>query len=790
MTIFKYLNFQTLNSATRWVWRNRVLAAALLVVCVFSAEFVLLKLPQAEAAYTIANSARFNDDDSAYLSRTPGSAGNRKTWTLSMWVKRGNLGSTRVPFGARDGSGDQTHIFLTGGNAIRFFSENSAGTRIADLTTVGVFRDPAKWEHIVVVLDASNSTSADRLKIYVDNVRQQVTTTTAVSNTDHFINSMIAHNFGREPAVGGSHYDGYLSDVHFVDGAALAPTCFGEEDSNGYWRPKAYSTGDCAAYGTNGFKLDFANGSDLGNDINGSNDFAENGGLTSATEQVTDTPTNGFATWNPLALTSGTLSNGNLQNTGAGTSTILLSSGKWYWEVKATGAGVSAGVIANSGVVTTSVTSGVIMGFQFDADAGTLATTTDGSSFIGTVSGLTGGRYPYVTGGNTIAIFGAGGTTTLTNNSAAGGYFYFTPPSGYKALSTANLPAPTIAVPKQYFDAYAYTGTGAATSSTHLAFSPGLVWIKNRTDAATSHALFDAVRGVQKWLASNTTGAEDTDDTQSLSAFGTNGFSLGTGASTANVNTSGKNYISWLWKESPTAGMDIVTYSGDNTANRDISHALTVAPDFAIVKRRDSTGDWFVWSSAMSSSSAYALLDTTAATSTTNSPWCTTCAAGNWGASTFRVTNNATNNANASSASYVAYLFKGIDGFSKFGSYTGNGNADGPFVYTGFKPRYLMAKRTDTTGDWFVWDTARDIYNPAVASSTANTAAADGSTTALDVLSNGFKLRATTAALNASGGTYIYAAFAEQPFKYSAASAAAAASSFVQAIAFLMGMTF
>ncbi len=146
--------------------------------------------------------------------------------------------------------------------------------------------------------------------------------------------------------------------------------------------------------------------------------------------------------------------------------------------------------------------------------------------------------------------------------------------------------------------------------------------------------------------------------------------------------------------------------------------------------------------------------------------------------------------AGGSGGQYVAYLFDEIAGFSDFGSYTGNGAADGPFVWTGFKPRYVMLKRTDTAGDWTILDTARDTYNVASATSTANTTSAEGTNTALDFLSNGFKVRSAQAAYNASGGTYIYAAFADQPFYYSAASAAAAASSFVQAIAFLMGMTF
>ena len=379
--------------------------------------------------------------------------------------------------------------------------------------------------------------------------------------------------------------------------------------------------------------------------------------------------------------------------------------------------------------------------------------------------------------------FGQGGQSGLTDDSASGGTFKYTPPSGYKALSTNNLTAPTIAVPKNYFDAYAYTGTGAATSSTHFAFSPSLVWIKNRTDVA-SHAIFDSVRGVQKFFSSNASTAEDTDDTQSLSAFGSAGFSLGSGASTADVNTSAKNYISWVWKESPTSGFDIVTYTGTGVAKTEV-HALSSAPEMIIVKDRTaaSTNDWAVYHAANTSApeTDYLLLNSTAATADDATYWNDTAPT----ASVFSVGTNADVNTNTNS--YVAYLFDQVDGFSKFGSYTGNAAADGPFIYTGFKPRYVMIKSSTAADAWLVYDTARNTYNVAGTTLVPNTTAADATISGIDFLSNGFKLRTITTTPNAAQ-TYIYAAFAEQPFYYSAQAAASAV--ITSAVTFLMGMTF
>jgi hypothetical protein len=398
---------------------------------------------------------------------------------------------------------------------------------------------------------------------------------------------------------------------------------------------------------------------------------------------------------------------------------------------------------------------------------------TQGSAF----TGLTGTLFPTIGNTNDAAAgttvnFGQSRSptstaTVLPYRSSAGGYFLYAPPTGFKALSTDNLAIPSIIKPKNYFDAKTYTGTGGSQSITGLDFTPSLVWIKNRTDVA-SHAIFDSVRGVQTFLSSNSTAAEDTDDTQSLSSFNSNGFSLGTGASTANVNTSGKDYISWNWKESATAGFDIVTYTGTG-ANTTVAHNLGRAPDFYMIKRRDAgVREWTGWHTGIGDGTKYIGWSTTAAVGTDATAWNSTKPT----ASVFSL--GTFDGVNASGGTYVAYLFASTTGFSTFGSYTGNGSADGPFVYTGFKPKFVMIKNSDGTdgsnADWVVYDSARSTYNPLSLRIYPNLSQGDGSSSSydLDLLSNGFKPRANIAGTNTSGAVYIYAAFAEVPFKYTA----------------------
>jgi hypothetical protein len=321
-----------------------------------------------------------------------------------------------------------------------------------------------------------------------------------------------------------------------------------------------------------------------------------------------------------------------------------------------------------------------------------------------------------------------------------------------------------------YFQAGLYTGNGSTQTITGLRFQPDFVWIKGRS-GATDHALYDAVRGVQNQLESNTTTAETAEAT-GLTAFTSDGFTVG---SLAQVNTNAATYVYWAWKAngagvsntdgtitstvsvSTTSGFSIVTWVATNAAAT-IGHGLGVAPSMIIVKDRSNVVNWTVYHALLGNTGGLVLNGTNAFS--TNINWWNNTSPTSSVFSVGAFSNYLTGN-------HVAYCFAPVAGYSAFGSYTGNGSADGPFVFTGFRPAFVMYKRTDTTGDWAILDTSRDPYNVEQTRLFANLSNADtGGVTSLDGLSNGFKMRDSAGSANASGATYIYMAFSEVAFNY------------------------
>jgi hypothetical protein len=361
-----------------------------------------------------------------------------------------------------------------------------------------------------------------------------------------------------------------------------------------------------------------------------------------------------------------------------------------------------------------------------------------------------------------MAGYGAPSTVTCRANFGQRAFSY-TPPTGFKALNTANLSVPTIKKPSLYMDATLRTGTGATASVSSLGFQPDLVWIKSRS-AATDHGLYDSVRGVQKQIESNTTTGETT-ETTGLTAFNSNGYTVG---SLAQLNTNTATYVDWAWKEGITPGFDIVTYTGNGT-NRTISHSLGAIPKFMTVKRLDTGNGWpsYHVNQNASPASGYMYLNSTAGFAAASTMWNSTAPT----SSVFSVGTNSETNGNT--FSFVAYLWAEIDGYSKFSSYTGNASADGPFVWCGFRPRWIMIKdATAANLDWRIYDTVRETFNEMGGGLEAGDAAAENYATsvrAIDVLSNGFKIRVSASGLNGSGVTFVFAAFAEAPFKYARA---------------------
>jgi hypothetical protein len=356
--------------------------------------------------------------------------------------------------------------------------------------------------------------------------------------------------------------------------------------------------------------------------------------------------------------------------------------------------------------------------------------------------------------------------------------FSYTPPTGFKALNTYNLPNSTIRQGNKVMDATTYTGTGAARSVINAgAFKPDLVWIKSRS-AAFSNVFYDSIRGVTNYLVSDSTAAQVT-DANSMTAFNANGFSVG---SSAYVNGSSANLVGWQWQAgqgstssntsgsitstvsvNATAGFSIVTYTGTG-ANATVGHGLGVAPAMMIVKNRSGGSDnWTIYQKATSSTpqNDY-MFFTTAAKASASTVWQNTAPT----SSVFYIGTSGTVNTNTNN--FVAYCWAEIAGFSKISSYTGNGSADGPFVYTGFRPKFVMIKRSSATGDWLIVDTSRDSFNAEFRFLYPNLSnAEETSSIGLDGVSNGFKIRNTFLNINGSGSTYIYIAFAEHPFKNS-----------------------
>lgn len=782
-------------------------------------------------AYQISRSLRFNVADSATLSRTPGTAGNRKTWTWSGWIKRSTLGiSTFFQAGYNSAPWLKAGFNPNDTIQVSVFTGSSAGP-----STTAVYRDLSAWYHVVVAFDTTQATAANRTKLYVNGVQVDFTTDLNFPslNTDYPVNNTVAHSIG---GYSGEYVGGYIAEVYFIDGQALTPTSFGETDTaTGVWMPKQV-TG--MTYGTNGFYLNFSDNSNttaatLGADTSGNgNNFTPNNFSVTAgagNDSLVDTPTNygtdtgvggevrgNYCTLNPLDNGGNTLADGNLSGSKGGSpwastrATLAFpTSGKWYWEAQITAGGNNMTIgIANSAAVLAgdiigrdangwgyvsgngqkwtngsgasygaTWTVGDIMGIAFDADAGTLTfyknNTSQGTAF----SSLTSGPYfPGVSFESTTGYVNFGQRP-----------FAYTAPSGFKALCTQNLPTPAIGatsstLASKNMNVVTYTGNGSTQSITGLGLSPDLVWYKDRS-AASSHGWFDRVRGATAYLASDNTGAEST--VSGVTSFDSDGFSLG---SNAGGNFSGRSYVGWTWKgggtgvsntngsitstvsANTTAGISIVGYTGTG-ANATVGHGLGVAPKMVILKSRSAVKDWIVGNSNYTSwAYIQKLNDTIAQTSVTdifNSTAPTS--------SVFSLGSNLTSN--TSGATYIAYCFAEVAGFSKFGKYTGNGSADGPFVYCGFRPRYIMIKGYVVAGAyWIVIDTARDTYNVSVNKLGPNVSDAEnsanlGNTTQniVDILSNGFKLRSTTGDTNNGSQSYIFAAFAESPFNYSRA---------------------
>jgi len=565
---------------------------------------------------------------------------------------------------------------------------------------------------------------------------------------------------------------------------------------------------------------------DLGIDRSGNNNNWTPTNL-AATDVVLDSPTNNFATLNPLYyINSGTnkaiymeLSEGNTKfnaanigtnQDGRGMGTIAPSSGKWYWEMYKITSEVSAGISRadlddpsgpgaqqvgdiyylrdgrkrRDGALETygaSTTTADIVGIGLDLDGGSITFYKNGvSQGVAYNTGISGHAWYPMThagaGGSWYGVINFGQDSSFAGNKTAQGNqdsnnigdFYYEPPTDFLALCTDNLPEPTV-VPSEHFGVVTWTGNDSVQHITGLGFQPDLVWAKDRSAARRSN-LIDVVRGTQARIFSSDVEAEAPNS--GLSSFNSDGFSLTGGYS--DTNHLNETFVAWCWKANgapvahqPTgatisaqvsanvdAGFSIARYTGNGVSGATIGHGLNQEPEM-IISKRLTGGSWRVIHKDIGLTKTLYLDEHIAAGNDTERPELTD-------ATVFTHRGTITD-------PYITYSFHSVEGFSKIGSYTGNGSTDGAFVYTGFKPRYVMVKRTDSAASWHIYDTEREPLNPNATILMANATNVEENNHSIydiDFVSNGFKHRDTYAAQNASGGTYIYIAIAEDPFKH------------------------
>ena len=718
----------------------------------------------AAAPYQIDNSLRFRQGQ--YLTRTMGCDA---TTTLSVWIKRGKLDNTFGIFGMRQsGTNNYRQLFLEGPGYESIGGDNT-GSQYA--YSNNKLRDVSAWYHIVY------SCGASRTRLFINGVecsyRLDVRGSSAsLSNTTCYIGTLWNGTY---------FFDGHMAEMHFLDGYQLDPDNFGEYDDNGVWRPIEVSG---LTYGTNGFYLKFdpsaTNG--IGHDHSGNgNNFTPTSFVTSGTgtDVMSDTPTNNFATLNPLepaSASAGTLSDGNLyisnQDYSLQKATFRFgdggpTTGKYYWEVTHTGGNYTSyvGVTSNltqdageivgggdksffganytrkydttSGSYTHTYSSGDVHGYAIDLDAQEIKYYINGTLKF-TDSTLPDPATTVLVPFQFTTNSGGVGWTNTSWNFGQRAFSY--QPTGYSSLCTANLPAPDIANGSEYFNVVTYTGDGQSSKAiTGVGFQPNFSVIKNRSNS-NPHIWQDSVRGVTasngNQLVSSNTFVENDNGNGHVGSYDSDGFTVEDGTSTnyprQSTNYNNHNYVAWLWK----AG----TASGSSNTDGSITSTVSANPTagFSIVTFSASldgtTSNSATIGHGLGVAPAMIILKVRDYThnwqiyhqsmGTGNAMQFDTAAKDSASgyfpsvtATTFIMGDQVYTG--GGTRNYVAYCFAEVEGYSKIGVYSSNNNSDGPFVHTGFTPALVVIKSLDGHGGWMVYDTARMEFNPGGDNNTA-----------------------------------------------------------------------
>ncbi len=636
-------------------------------------------IPSGATDYELEQSLKFNDDDNTQLERTFTSAGDRKKWTWSAWIKRGNIATNMTLFSAKGNTG---MIWLAGVDGVmRVEHYNGAGGYDFRRDFDGYHRDASAWYHFIIVYDSAQGSEVDRIKFYrngeavgVDNTANAMTQnfqSAFNSNETHWLGA-INHSFD---------YDGYMAEVNFVDGQTLTPADFGETGTYGEWKPIEYS----GTYGTNGFYLPFKQDYT----VEGFSAVTYKG--TGASQYIGGTGYKPDLTW--IKMRDGTDEHRIMDS---------------------------------------------VRGIPFSSK--TTATAEDNDETTGFTSRSTDG----------FSVGSAGSYNNSSNKFVAWNW-------------DMGADTPT------GFSAVLYRGNASRLDVSGFGFSPDMVWIKPTT-TGDHHRLCDTVRGVKKSLTVNETTAESTSSNNFLEAFNPDGFTIDT--ADGGWNSASHYYIAWCWdmgnttatntsgtissqvRANPTYGQSIVSYTGNGTAGATVGHGLSSVPEMIIVKRRSSSQSWFVYHKDFGTLGHWqAKLNTTDAPFDDDGAWNDTAP------SSSLITFGDSGATNQSSGTFIAYCFHSVSGYSKFGSYSGTGSANNA-ITLGFRPAFLMVKRTNSTEDWFIFDSTRNPLNTVNLRLKANTADADGAYSYVNFTDTGFSWQATGTGQNGSGDSYIYMAFA------------------------------